>query len=124
MLLVFRGIAPPPGGPEAATPMTTATAVLATVEKISRLPRNQARLGASQIAILGDFSSDFRIRLLAQGVVWAEYTARTTGTLSIALRDATPWQAARLVAAMASDGLELQSEVPAWLNANGLRVLA
>lgn len=104
--------------------MTTATAVLATVEKLDRFPRNQARLGASQIAVLGDFSSDFRIRLLAQGILWADQSARTTGTLSIALRDATPWQAARLVAAMAADGLELQSEVPAWLNANGLRVLA
>ena len=104
--------------------MTTATAVLATVEPRQRLPRKWVGQAGGQTVILGDFSSDFRIRLLAQGILWADGTGRTNGTFSIALRNATPWQAARLVAAMAADGLELQSEVPAWLNENGLRVLS
>jgi hypothetical protein len=104
--------------------MQTATAVLSTLSTLERLPRKQAELANSQLVILGDFSSDFTVKLLAQGVRYADSTGRIGGTLSMALRRATPWQAAQLVAAMLRDGLSLQSEVPAWLNANGLALLA
>jgi hypothetical protein len=42
----------------------------------------------------------------------------------MALRRATPWNAAKLIAAMANDGLTLVSEVPYWMNANALSVLS
>ena len=105
-------------------PMKTATAVLATLATVSRLPRKQAGMGNSQLVIFGDFSSDMTIRLLAQGVRYADDTGRIGGTLSLALRRATPWQAAQLVAAMLRDGLTLTAQVPAWLNQNGLALLA
>lgn len=104
--------------------MKTATAVLATLEAISRLPRKQTELANAQLAILGDFSSDMTVRLLAQGVRYADDTGRIGGTLSLALRKATPWQAAQLIAAMLRDGLSLQCQVPAWLNANAQALLA
>ena len=42
----------------------------------------------------------------------------------MALRRATPWQAAQLVAAMARDGINMVCEVPAWMNSKALAVLA
>lgn len=104
--------------------MQTATAVLATVSADLRLHRKAAGHGAKQLDWLGRHSSDFTVKLLAQGVAYADHTGRIGGTLSLALRRATPWQAAQLVAAMLRDGLNLQSQVPSWLNANGLALLA
>lgn len=104
--------------------MTTATAVLKTVPAASRLPRTQARQGNGQLAILGDFSDNILVSLLAQGVRWADDSCRIGGTLSMALRNTTPWQAAQLIAAMQNDGVELMGQVPGWLNRNGLRVLS
>jgi hypothetical protein len=104
--------------------MKTATSVLATVPAQARLPRKWSGQGLAQLVCLQDFSTDFTVKLLALGVTWADDTGRTTGTLSMALRKATPWQAAQLVAAMAKAGLRLQSQVPAWLNQNALAILA
>jgi hypothetical protein len=42
----------------------------------------------------------------------------------MALRKATPWQAAQLIAAMQAEGLSLVSEVASWLNAKALGILA
>ena len=99
----------------------TATAVLKTVPAINRLPRKWVGQGNAQMAMLGDFSDDILVSLLAQGVRWSDDSCRIGGTLSLALRNSTPWQAARLVAAMIDDGVELMGQVPGWLNRNGLR---
>jgi hypothetical protein len=105
-------------------PMKSATAVLSTLPKQARLPRGAAGRGLSQLNWLVHRSDCFDLVLLAQGVIYADETGRTTGTVSLALRNATPWQVAKLVAAMVQDGLKLQSEVPAWLNQNALAHLA
>ena len=104
--------------------MTTATAVLKTVPPSWRVKRNQAGGAERQLQQLDQHSADTTVRLLAYGVLWADWTGRTTGTVSMALRRATPWQASQLVAAMLSDGLNVAGEVPRWLNANALFWLA
>lgn len=103
--------------------MTTATAVLSTIPAIARMPRKQAERGLAQLGFLGNISTDYTVQQLAQGVFYADYTCRTTGTVSMALRRATPWQAAQLIAGMLRDGLGLQSEVAAWLNQHAMEVL-
>jgi len=104
--------------------MTTTTAVLSTIPALARMPRKEAERGMTQLGFLGNISSDFTVSLLAQGVFYADTTGRTTGTVAMALRRSTPWQAAQLIAAMLRDGLTLQCEVPAWLNEHALEVLA
>ena len=104
--------------------MTTATAVLSTIPAIARMPRKQAERGVNQLGFLANLSSSSTSQQLAQGVFYADSTCRTTGTVSMALRRATPWQAGQLIAAMLRDGLSFQSEVPAWLNQHALEVLA
>jgi hypothetical protein len=104
--------------------MTTATAVLSTVPAIARMPRKQAERGVNQLGFLANLSTSSTIQQLAQGVFYADTTCRTTGTVSMALRRSTPWQACQLIAAMLRDGLSFQSEVPAWLNQHALEVLA
>lgn len=101
----------------------TATAVLRELPASLRIPREQLFAAEHQLRRIADHGYDFTLRLLAQGVLWSDVTGRTTGTVAMALRRATPWQAAQLLAAMANDGLALQAEVPAWLNANALTVL-
>lgn len=104
--------------------MTTATAVLSTVPALWRVKRNQAGCAERQLLHFDEHSDDFTVKLLAYGVLWADSTGRITGTISMALRRATPWQAARLIAAMIGDGLEVAGDVPRWLNANALAWLA
>jgi len=104
--------------------MKTATAVLATIPAQARITRKAAGEGAKQLDWLAQFSTDFTMKMLAQGVLYADATGRTTGTLAMALRKATPWQAAQLVAAMAEAGLTLQCEAAAWLNLNAMAILA
>jgi hypothetical protein len=103
--------------------MTTPTSILHTISPSARFSRNQAERCLPQLIHLQQSSDDFTVRLIAQGVLWADDTGRTTGTVSMALRRATGWQAAQLVAAMLRDGLDLPAPVPAWLNANALRIL-
>lgn len=104
--------------------MTTATAVLSTVPAPWRVKRNQAGGAERQLQQLDQHSDDFTVKLLAYGVLWADSTGRATGKVSLALRRATPWQAAQLMAAMLRDGLQVTAEVPRWLNANALAWLA
>jgi hypothetical protein len=81
--------------------------------------------GAQQQLInLDRNSSNMNVKQLAYGVLYADSTGRTTGTVSMALRRATPWQAAQLIAAMTRDELETISQVPAWMNSKALTVLA
>lgn len=104
--------------------MKTATAVLATISNAYRGRRHQAGDSERVLQNLAQYSSDFTVKMLAQGVLYADATGRTTGTLAMALRKATPWQAACLVSAMAKAGLTLQCEVAAWLNRNAMAILA
>lgn len=104
--------------------MTTATAVLATIPASYRVKRHQAGGAEQQLRNLDLQASEFNLKQLAYGVLYADSTGRTTGNVSMALRRATPWQAAQLVAAMSRDGLTLVSEVPAWMNGKALAVLA
>jgi hypothetical protein len=105
--------------------MKTATAVVQTLEsKADRLFLHRAERAQDMLQALGQRSTDFTVSWLAQGALWADATGRTTGTVSLALRKATKFQAARLIHAMLADGLTVQAEVPAWLNANALAILA
>ena len=102
----------------------TATTILNTVPASLRLKRQAAGEFNRQIAHLADYSESVSLKQLAYGVQWADDTGRTTGTVSMAMRKATPWQAARLMAAMVADGLGVPAQVPAWLNQKALTVLA
>jgi hypothetical protein len=104
--------------------MQTATAILSTLPGSFRLKRQAAGDFNRQIANLADHSASTSLRQLAYGVQWADFTGRTTGTVSLALRKATPWQAAQLMVAMIADGLEVPAEVPSWLNQRALALLA
>jgi hypothetical protein len=104
--------------------MATATAVLATIPASYRMKRNQAGGAEQQLRQLEQLAADFTVKQLAYGVIYADSTGRVTGTISVTLRRATPWQAAQLLAAMLNDGIELIADVSRWMNANALRVLA
>ena len=104
--------------------MATPTAILSTIPAELRSTRKAAGMANTQLDRLAQYSSDFTVQLLAQGVLYADATGRTTGTIAMALRKATPWQAAQLLAAMSRDGITLMAEVPAWLNANALSAIA
>jgi hypothetical protein len=101
----------------------TPTAVLSTVDSAGRYRRHDKSAGTAQLTRLANFSENWDVKILAQGVFFADDSGRTTGTVSIALRNATPWQIATLIAKMVNDGLKTQSEVPYWLNHNALSVL-
>jgi hypothetical protein len=119
-----RGRSAPLGSPEAALNMTTATAVLATLPASYRVKRHQVGGGEQQLRYLDQQAADFTVKQLAYGVLYADSTGRTIGSVSMALRRSTPWQVAQLVAAMRKDGIELIADVSRWLNANALAVLA
>jgi hypothetical protein len=104
--------------------MATATAVLATIPASFRGKRQTAGGAEQQLRNLEQQSTCFTTKQLAYGVLYADATGRATGTVSMALRKATPWQAAQLIAAMQAEGLSLVSEVASWLNAKALGILA
>lgn len=104
--------------------MKTATAVLTTIPAGYRLARKAEGRGMIQVDYLANRSEAIVVALLAQGIMYADSTGRTTGSVSMALRRCTPWQAAQLIAAMVRDGVDLIHQVPAWLNANALAALA
>jgi hypothetical protein len=103
--------------------MTTPTAILATLPASYRIKRNQVGGGEQQLQHLNQQASNFMVKQLAYGVLYADSTGRTIGSVSIALRRSTPWQIAKLLAAMQKDGIELIADVSRWLNANALAVL-
>ena len=104
--------------------MTTATAILGCVPASYRCKRARIGWAEQQLRNLEQQSADFMVKQLAYGVLWADVTGRTTGTVSMALRRATPWQAAQLIAAMVKEGVTQIGEVPAWLNHKALEVLS
>ena len=101
----------------------TPTAILATVQPSWRIKRSQQGGALQQLRNL-DRMAPTAIKQLAYGVLWADETGRTTGSVSMALRRATPWQSAKLMAAMIADGMTVPAEVPAWLNRKGVQALA
>lgn len=104
--------------------MFTATAVLASIPASFRCKRQLTGFAEQQLRNMDQQGDCSVVRHLAYGVLWADGTGRITGTVSMALRRATPWQAAQLVAAMIRDGIDLPGPVPAWLNANAMAILA
>ena len=104
--------------------MQTATAVLNTLPASFRMKRQSAGDFNRQMAHISNHSASTSLRQLAYGVQWADGTGRTTGTVSMALRQATPWQAAQLMVAMIADGLEVPAQVPSWLNQKAAALLA
>lgn len=101
----------------------TPTAILSTVCRSFRMKRTREGGAADQLRNLDQHSTDFTVRQLAYGVLWADWTGRITGTASLALRRATPWQAAQLIAAMIRDGITTIGEVSAWMNQNGVEAI-
>lgn len=101
----------------------THSSILDTLPASYRLDPNSVGEAITQIRYLANYSDSLGVRLLAQGVEWADISARTTGTVSMALRKATPHQAVSLIVAMAEAGLELPAQVPSWLNQNGATLL-
>ena len=104
--------------------MATATSVMSTLPIHLRGKRQEIGGAQQQLINLDRNSSNMNVKQLAYGVLYADSTGRTTGTVSMALRRATPWQAAQLIAAMTRDELETISQVPAWMNSKALTVLA
>lgn len=98
--------------------VTTPTAVLSTVDKAGRYSRHDGTVGYAQIVRLANCSDDMTVKMLAQGILYADDTGRIGGTLSLKLRAITPWAAAQLITRMIKDGLSTIAEVPRWLNAN------
>lgn len=85
-------------------------------DRVDRILLHNEGRGDQMLLALSERSSNATVRLLALGVLWADGSGRTTGTVSLALRRATRFQMARLVYEMLRDGLCLQSQVPYWLN--------
>lgn len=95
----------------------TPTAISAIIPSGQRLKRAQEWSGERQLQLL-DQHADTAIQMLVYGILWAHQTGRISGTRSMTLRRATPWQVCQLVSRMVVDGLTVPAEVPAWLNAN------
>lgn len=101
----------------------TPSAVMAQLPAGMRPKRHQIGGGTGFLQLLDTYAAQLDTRVLAYGILWADQTGRIGGTLSMALRKATPWQMAQLVAGMANDGLDVISPVPAWLNKQALAIL-
>jgi hypothetical protein len=95
--------------------MATATSVMSTLPIHFRCKRQEIGGAQQQLINLDRNSSNMNFKQLAYGVLYADSTGRTTGTV---------WQAAQLIAAMTRDELEAISQVPAWMNSKALTVLA
>jgi hypothetical protein len=102
----------------------TTTSIFTTVPQPIRPKRHQSGNAERMLQLLRDHSSDGTLQQLAYGVIWADHTCRTTGTISMAIRRATAWQVARMIGAMVADGVSTAAAVPAWLNSRGLDSLA
>lgn len=59
---------------------------------------------------------DFTIRWVAQGILWADDSCRICGTLSLAIRNATPAGGERLLIYLLASGVDTQAEAPRFLN--------
>ena len=71
------------------------------------------------IAALNDLSDR---AVVAQGILWADQSCRISGTLSLAIRNASNEQIDWLIETMIADGCSVLADCPRWLNANYLRL--
>jgi len=103
--------------------MRNATAIFNSLPAAVCPKRHQAGAADTLLSMLVQYSNSFKTSNLAYGIRYADETGRTTGTVSMALRRATPWQVAQLIVAMAADGVDVVAQVPAWLNQNAAAAL-
>jgi hypothetical protein len=59
---------------------------------------------------------------IANGILWADQSCRISGTLSLAIRNASDEQIDWLIETMIADGCSVLADCPRWLNANYLRL--
>lgn len=94
--------------------MNNATAVFNTLPT-GILKRKQA--GEIAISAFANYSLDYDVKWMAQGIEWADRSCRIDGVLAIALRKMTAWQIAGLILHMLKAGITM-NDVPRWLMQN------
>lgn len=62
--------------------------------------------------------SDFNRRMLADGILWADQSCRISGTLSLAIRNASKEQIDAILDQMIVDGCNTMADACRWLNAH------
>jgi hypothetical protein len=60
---------------------------------------------------------------IANGILWADQSCRISGTLSLAIRNASDEQIDWLIETMITDGCSVLADCPRWLNANYQRLI-
>ena len=66
---------------------------------------------------------NFTVRMLAEGIMWADQSCRISGTLSLAIRNASNEQIDAILDRMLADGCATMADACRWLNANYSNVL-
>ena len=61
---------------------------------------------------------DFTRRMLADGIMWADQSCRISGTLSLAIRNASKEQIDAILDQMLADGCNTMADACRWLNAH------
>lgn len=62
--------------------------------------------------------------VMADGIIWADKSCRISGTLSLAIRNASNEQIDWLMDSMIADGCSVMADVPRWLNKNSRELIA
>ena len=62
--------------------------------------------------------------VMADGIIWADRSCRISGTLSLAIRNASNEQIDWLIDSMIADGCSVMADVPRWLNKNNRELIA
>ena len=60
---------------------------------------------------------------MAEGIIWADRSCRISGTLSLAIRNASNEQIDAILDQMIADGCKTMADVCRWLNANYFKTL-
>ena len=94
--------------------MKNTTAVFNTLPQ-GVLKRKQA--GEIAISAFANYSQDYDVRWMAQGIEWADRSCRIDGTLSMGLRKLTAWEIADLIKVMIKASITM-NDVPGWLIQN------
>ena len=61
---------------------------------------------------------NFTVRMLVEGIMWADQSCRISGTLSLAIRNASNEQIDAILDRMLADGCATMADACRWLNAN------
>lgn len=61
---------------------------------------------------------DFTRRMLADGILWADQSCRISGTLSLAIRNASNKKIDSILDRMIADGCTTMADACRWLNAH------